>query len=89
MHHQARIGLWAVQQVGGGVVGEGFALTLNVVLAGDDAPGRVVMEQLALIPTVIAVTLQAADQVIGRVIVEVFLLGGRQLRGLAIGAAYP
>ncbi|OEC58007.1 hypothetical protein A7K61_18605 [Pseudomonas sp. AP42] len=42
------------------------------------------MEQLALIPTVIAVTLQAADQVIGRVIVKVFLLGGRQLRGLAV-----
>jgi hypothetical protein len=40
---------------------------------------------LVLIPTVIAVTLQAADQVIGRVIVEVFLLGSRQLRGLALG----
>jgi hypothetical protein len=47
------------------------------------------VEQLALIPTVIAVTLQAADQVIGRVIVKVFLLGGRQLRGLAVGTAYP
>ena len=89
MPYEAGALLRAVEQVGGGVVGEGFALTLNVVLAGDDAPGRVVMEQLVLIPTVIAVTLQAADQVIGRVIVEVFLLGGRQLRGLAIGPAYP
>jgi hypothetical protein len=46
------------------------------------------VQQLALIPVFSPVPLHAADQVIGRVIVEVFLVGGRQLRGLAVGAAY-
>ncbi len=30
-------GWWAVQQVGGGVVGEGFALAVQVILASDDS----------------------------------------------------
>ena len=37
VHHQPGAGLRAVQQVGGGVVGEGFALAVQAVLAGDDA----------------------------------------------------
>ncbi|ALI01324.1 hypothetical protein AO353_09685 [Pseudomonas fluorescens] len=33
----AGAGWWAVQQVGGGVVGEGFALAVQAVLASDDS----------------------------------------------------
>jgi hypothetical protein len=46
VHHQPGAGLRAVEQVGGGVVGEGFALAVQVVLAGDDAAGGVVVQQL-------------------------------------------
>jgi hypothetical protein len=89
MHHKARTGWRTVQQIRGRIVGKIFSLALDVVLAGDNASSGVVVQQLALVSVFFPVTLQAADQVIGRVIVEVFLLGSWQLRGLAIGAAYP
>jgi hypothetical protein len=58
--------LWAVQQVGGGVVGEGFALAVQSVLAGDDAAGGVVVQQLAVLRGGLLV--EFADQVVGGVV---------------------
>ncbi|CRM36690.1 hypothetical protein [Pseudomonas sp. 25 E 4] len=71
MHHQSGTCLGAVEQVGGGVVGEGFALAVQAVLAGDDAAGGVVMQQLAMLCGGLLV--EFADQVVGRVIFELFL----------------
>src|SRR5450830_1497161 len=81
MHHQPCAGLWAVEQVGGGVVGEGFALALWAVLAGDDAAGGVVVQQFAVF------VFPAADQVVGGVVLEVLLRRCRHQRGLAGVAA--
>src|SRR3989344_7244444 len=81
MHHQPGAGLRAVEQVGGGVVGEGFALAAQVVLAGDDAAGGVVVQQLAMLRGGLLV--EFADQVVGGVVLEVFLCGRRHQRGLA------
>ncbi|MFD2885120.1 hypothetical protein ACFS4T_34160 [Pseudomonas lini] len=70
MHHQSGAGGWAVQQVGGGVVGEGLALAVQVVLAGDDAASGVVVQQLAVLRGGLLV--EFADQVVGGVVLEVF-----------------
>jgi hypothetical protein len=66
VHHQSGAGLWAVQQIGGGVVGEGFALAVQSVLAGDDAAGGVVVQQLAVLRGGLLV--EFADQVVGGVV---------------------
>jgi hypothetical protein len=66
VHHQSGAGLWAVQQIGGGVVGEGFALAVQAVLAGDDAAGGVVVQQLAVLRGGLLV--EFADQVVGGVV---------------------
>lgn len=71
MHHQPGTRLRAVQQVGGGVVGEGFALAVQAVLAGDDAAGGVVVQQLAVLRGGLLV--EFADQVVGGVVFELFL----------------
>ncbi|MNP09589.1 hypothetical protein D3C76_1017010 [compost metagenome] len=44
MAHQADAGLRPIEQVGGGVVGEGFTLALAGVLAGHDPPAGIVMQ---------------------------------------------
>ncbi|VVN65329.1 hypothetical protein PS720_00075 [Pseudomonas fluorescens] len=49
MRDQPCTGWRPVQQVGGGVVGEGFLLAVQAVLAGDDAAGGVVVQQLAVL----------------------------------------
>ncbi len=85
MHHQPGTCLRAVQQVGGGVVGEGFALAVQAVLAGDDAAGGVVVQQLAVLRGGLLV--EFADQVVGGVVFELFLRGCRHQRGLTCQAA--
>ncbi|MND84918.1 hypothetical protein D3C80_768210 [compost metagenome] len=47
--HQAHARQRSVEQVGGGVVGEGFALALAGVLAGHDPPAGIVMQQLLVL----------------------------------------
>ena len=81
MHHQPGTGLGAVEQVGGDIVGEGFALALYVVLGGDDAAGGVVVQQFAVF------VFPAADQVVGGVVLEVLLRRRWHQRGLAGVAA--
>ncbi len=85
VHHQPGAGLRTVQQVGGGVVGEGLALAVQVVLAGDDAAGGVVVQQLAVLRGGLLV--EFADEVVGGVVLEVLLHGRRHQRWLAAVAA--
>ncbi|MCD5997570.1 hypothetical protein KDX38_29015 [Pseudomonas sp. CDFA 602] len=47
---------------------------MNIVLAGDDAAGGVVVQQLAMIATWLLI--ETADQIIGRIELEALLGGG-------------
>ncbi|MNF86212.1 hypothetical protein D3C84_686420 [compost metagenome] len=58
---------------------------MQAVLAGDDAAGGVVVQQLALLRCGLLV--EFADEVVGGVVLEVFLHRRRQQRGLAAVAA--
>lgn len=85
MHHQPSTRLRSIQQVGSGVVGEGFTLAVQAVLAGDDAAGRVVVQQLAVLRGGLLV--EFADQVVGGVVFELLLRSRRHQRWLTCQAA--